>query len=139
MFGLFSFGSSKPPSTNMKNNELEEILKTLNTNEAKFVVKSVQISKLINYAESKIPKANANGNTKITPDEVRTFVDVVNVLVQKIKEIDQQFLQKGTNIVFNRLKNKAINNVVKNNSTTLMYMYNSSSVTNNFKNHVKPG
>jgi hypothetical protein len=80
-----------------------------------------------------------NVNTKISPDEVRTFVDVVNVLVQEIKEIDQQFLQKGTNAVFTGLKTKAGSKVVANNSTTLLYMYNSSSLNNNFKKLVKPG
>lgn len=116
---------------------IRAITNKLNAPDANFVVKSAEISNLISYAETKIPKVNTS--TQISPEEVKNFIDIVALLVQEIKEIDRQFLSKGTDAVFLALRSKTGGKVADNNATTLMYMYNSSNVNNNFKKLVKPG
>jgi hypothetical protein len=105
------------------------------------VKKSAGISKLIALATTKIPKPtqiNTTGINKISDRDVKTFVEIVQKLVEKVKDIDVKFLNKGLARVVTGLQGKVPENS-KSNTTKMMYMYKASMLSNNFKNLVKPG
>ena len=127
--------------TNNSTAEFNAIINEMNADGATFLKKSAGISNLISLATTKIPKpttVNSTNIKKISNKDVKIFVEIVQKIVEKVKEIDVKFLNNGLKLVVAGLKPRVQDNS-QSNTKKMMYMYAASTLSNNFKQLVKPG